>query len=69
MVEAGPVLTGAFLAEGLWDEWVLYMAPKLLGSDARPLAQLPLKSMAQAVAGRIARSEMIGEDLRLVVRK
>ena len=69
MVEAGPVLTGAFLAEGLWDEWVLYMAPKLLGSDARPLAQLPLRSMAQAVAGRIARSEMIGEDLRLVVRK
>lgn len=69
MVEAGPVLTGAFLAGGLWDEWVLYMAPKLLGSDARPLAQLPLRSMVQAVAGRIARSEMIGEDLRLVVRK
>jgi len=69
MVEAGPVLTGAFLAGGLWDEWVLYVAPKLLGSDARPLAELPLQSMAQAVAGRIARSEMIGEDLRLVVRK
>ena len=68
MVEAGPVLTGAFLAEGLWDEWVLYVAPKFLGSDARPLAELRFSRMAQAVAGRIARSEMIGEDLRLVVR-
>ena len=69
MVEAGPALTGAFLAQGLWDEWVLYLAPKFLGSDARPLAELRLTRMAQAVAGRIARSEMIGEDLRLVVRR
>lgn len=69
MVEAGPVLTGAFLAQGLWDEWVLYLAPKFLGSDARPLAELPLARMAEAVAGRIARSEMIGGDLRLVIRK
>ena len=69
MVEAGPDLTGAFLAQGLWDEWVLYVAPKFLGSDARPLAELRLTRMAQAVAGRIARSEMIGEDLRLVVRR
>ena len=68
MVEAGPVLTGAFLAAGLWDEWVLYVAPKFLGSDARPLAELKLSRMAEAVAGRIARSQMIGEDLRLVVR-
>lgn len=68
MVEAGPVLTGAFLAEGLWDEWVLYVAPKFLGSDARPLAELKLSRMAEAVAGRIARSQMIGEDVRLVVR-
>ena len=68
MVEAGPDLTGAFLAQGLWDEWVLYVAPKFLGSDARPLAELRLARMAQAVAGRIARSEMIGGDLRLVVR-
>lgn len=69
MVEAGPSLTGAFLAQGLWDEWVLYLAPKFLGSDARPLAELHLTRMAEAVAGRIARSEMIGGDLRLVIRK
>ena len=69
MVEAGPALTGAFLAQGLWDEWVLYLAPKLLGSDARPLAELRLTRMAEAVAGRIARSDMIGGDLRLVIRQ
>ena len=69
MVEAGSALTGAFLTQGLWDEWVLYLAPKFLGSDARPLAELRLSRMAEAIAGRIVRSEMIGEDLRLVVRK
>ena len=69
LVEAGPVLAGAFLAHGLWDEWVIYLAPKFFGSDARPLAELKVSRMAQAVAGRIARSQMIGEDLRLVVRK
>ncbi len=69
MVEAGPVLTGAFLADGLWDEWILYLAPRILGSDARPLAELRLSRLAQAVAGRIAETEMFGEDLRLVVRK
>ncbi len=69
LVEAGPVLAGAFLGEDLWDEWVIYLAPKFLGSDARPLAELKVSRMAEAVAGRIARSEMIGGDLRLVVRR
>ena len=69
MVEAGPALTGEFLAQGLWDEWILYAAPKFLGSDARPLAEFKLSRLAQAVAGRIAETQMIGEDLRIVVRK
>ena len=69
MVEAGATLAGAFVSDDLWDELVLYVAPKLLGSDARPLARLELGSMAQAVEGRIASSKMIGDDLRLVIRR
>ena len=69
LVEAGPILAATLLREDLWDEWVIYLAPKFFGSDARPLAELEVSRMADAVAGRIARSEMIGEDLRLVVRK
>ena len=69
LVEAGPALAGAFLDQRLWDEWVLYLAPKFLGSEARPLAELRLARLAEAVAGRIIQSKMIGEDLRLVVRR
>ncbi|MEZ5560177.1 MAG: bifunctional diaminohydroxyphosphoribosylaminopyrimidine deaminase/5-amino-6-(5-phosphoribosylamino)uracil reductase RibD [Pseudomonadales bacterium] len=65
LVEAGPTLVGALLAAGLWDELLLYTAPKLLGSDARPLAQLPLVSMGEAVAATIADVTRVGADVRV----
>lgn len=65
LVEAGPTLTGAFLRAGLWDELLLYVAPKLLGSDARPLAQLPFARMLEAIEARIVHRTGIGDDLRL----
>ena len=40
LVEAGPRLAGALFAAGLVDEWLLYVAPKLLGEGAKPLAAL-----------------------------
>jgi len=68
LVEAGPRLVGAFLAAGLWDELLVYVAPKLLGSDARPMAQLGLASMAESVHGTIVDCTPVGEDLRLRLR-
>ncbi len=41
LVEAGPRLAGAFLAAGLVDELIVYIAPHLLGHDAWPTFQLP----------------------------
>ena len=35
LVEAGATLSTAFIQAGLVDELVVYIAPKLLGSDAR----------------------------------
>ncbi len=40
-VEAGATLAGAFVREGLFDELVVYLAPTLLGPDARALLGLP----------------------------
>lgn len=40
-VEAGPTLAGALLQAGLVDELIVYIAPKLLGNDARGLCTLP----------------------------
>lgn len=48
-VEAGPTLAGALLQAGLVDELIVYIAPKLLGSDARGLCTLPgLEKLADA---------------------
>jgi diaminohydroxyphosphoribosylaminopyrimidine deaminase/5-amino-6-(5-phosphoribosylamino)uracil reductase len=65
LVEAGPELTGAFLAAGLWDELILYQAPKLLGASARGLAGFQIDALADAVEGHIVETRRIGEDLRI----
>lgn len=64
LVEAGAELVGAFLRLGLWDELLVYTAPKVLGSDARPMAMLSLASMSDAVEAKIASVDLIGSDLR-----
>lgn len=68
LVEAGARLCGAFLQAGLLDELVIYMAPKLLGSDARPLFDLPLLHMAQAVDLHITDIRAVGSDWRISCR-
>lgn len=68
LVEAGPTLIGQFLAGGLWDEAIVYLAPKFLGSSARPLAQMPLARMAQGIEATIADVHLVGDDLRVCLR-
>ncbi|HEX7038023.1 MAG TPA: bifunctional diaminohydroxyphosphoribosylaminopyrimidine deaminase/5-amino-6-(5-phosphoribosylamino)uracil reductase RibD [Pseudomonadales bacterium] len=65
LVEAGPRLAGAVIAAGLWDELLLYVAPKLLGSSARPMAQLPIAELEDAVRATLDECIVVGEDLRL----
>jgi len=66
LVEAGPRLSGALLATGMVDEWLLYLAPKLLGSDAKPLADIArLTKLAKAPQFEIIESQAVGPDLRL----
>lgn len=66
LLETGSELAGGFLQAGLVDEIVVYMAPKLLGSSARPLFQLPLETMDEAVELELQSVRQIGQDLRLV---
>lgn len=65
LVEAGAELAGAFLQAGLVDEFVIYMAPKLLGSSARPLLSLPFDRMDQQVALDITDIRQVGCDVRI----
>ncbi len=68
-VEAGPTLCGALLSAGLVDELLLYVAPLLMGDDARPLlAGLGIAHMAQARRLNMADARMLDDDLRLLLR-
>ncbi len=68
LVEAGPTLTGSFLRQGLWDELVFYIAPKLLGSTAKPVALVTFERLVSAVGGRIESITPLGPDVRVVVK-
>jgi len=69
-VEAGPTLSGALLAAGLVDELLVYMAPCLLGPQARPLAHLPgLERLEDRLSLSFHSVERIGEDLRIIARR
>lgn len=65
LVECGATLAGAFVEAGLVNELVVYMAPKLLGSSARPLLQLPLERMDQQIPLLLDEVRHLGQDLRL----
>ena len=68
MVEAGAGLAGAFVAEGLLDELVCYWAPKLFGSDARPMFELPIQTIDAHLALSVKDIRQIGEDIRITLR-
>ncbi|HSY08496.1 MAG TPA: bifunctional diaminohydroxyphosphoribosylaminopyrimidine deaminase/5-amino-6-(5-phosphoribosylamino)uracil reductase RibD [Steroidobacteraceae bacterium] len=69
LVEAGPTLAGAFVQAGYADELLLYVAPMLLGPQARPLLQLvELTELAQARRFTLSDMCTIGADVRLRLR-
>ncbi len=65
-VEAGATLNGALLNSGLVDEWIFYLAPCVLGDQARGLFRIP-GMVALADKKRLELQEMraIGPDIRL----
>ena len=65
LVEAGATLAGSFLRRGLLDELIIYMAPKLLGSSARPLFDLPLHTMSAALPVKVRDMRAVGDDWRI----
>lgn len=67
-VEAGASLAGALLMAGVVDEVIVYVAPKLLGDNARGLCQLPgLSQLADAPTFSFSDVRQVGPDLRLTL--
>lgn len=66
MVEAGAILTGAFLQAGLVDEWHVFIAPKLMGNRARPLCDFGMDTMAEAKGLELQAVNTVGQDLHCI---
>jgi diaminohydroxyphosphoribosylaminopyrimidine deaminase/5-amino-6-(5-phosphoribosylamino)uracil reductase len=69
LLECGPTLAGAFMAAGVVDELVLYLAPHLMGDAAQGLFHLPgLEKMQDRVTLEWLDIRKVGRDLRLTLR-
>lgn len=67
-VEAGATLAGSLIAERCIDELWLYQAPVFMGSAVRPLLNLPLASLTQAIRWQPIDIRQVGDDLRWRLR-
>jgi diaminohydroxyphosphoribosylaminopyrimidine deaminase/5-amino-6-(5-phosphoribosylamino)uracil reductase len=66
-VEAGATLAKSLLEEQLVDELVLYLAPKIMGSDGRGLfGAFGLTDMQQVLELDMKDCRLVGADVRLV---
>ena len=67
LIEAGPTVAGQALHEGVLDEIVIYVAPHLMGDDARGLFHLPwIEKMEDRIPLEIREIRQIGNDLRVI---
>ncbi len=66
LLETGPTLAGAALEAGLVDELIIYMAPHIMGDQARGLFVLPgLERMQDRIGLDIRDIRAVGKDWRI----
>lgn len=68
-VEAGAGLNGAFMAAGLVDEVLVYLAPAILGDGARGMFSIPgLETLERAPRFTVSEVRRVGGDVRIIAR-
>jgi diaminohydroxyphosphoribosylaminopyrimidine deaminase/5-amino-6-(5-phosphoribosylamino)uracil reductase len=65
LLEGGPTLAGGFLREGLVDQMVGYLAPKLLGAGPAALASAGIGTIAEALDVELTEIRRVGPDIRI----
>jgi diaminohydroxyphosphoribosylaminopyrimidine deaminase/5-amino-6-(5-phosphoribosylamino)uracil reductase len=63
MVEAGPIVSAAFIAADLVDEAALFRAPKTLGQGIDALEGMPLSALTLSPKLRLVGNEQVGVDM------
>ena len=67
-VEAGHKLNGSLIQAGLIDEFLIYLAPKLVGEGAGVASLGPITELSQALELEFRSTDRVGPDLRIVAR-
>jgi diaminohydroxyphosphoribosylaminopyrimidine deaminase/5-amino-6-(5-phosphoribosylamino)uracil reductase len=67
-VEGGPTLASAFLAAGLADELLVYLAPAVIGGPRTAVADVGVATIADALRYDFADLVRLGDDLLVVAR-
>ena len=66
LIESGPQLTGAFTSLNLVDEFLIYIAPKLLGNHSLNLMNLPgIHQLSEHIPLMFNDISHVGTDLRI----
>jgi diaminohydroxyphosphoribosylaminopyrimidine deaminase/5-amino-6-(5-phosphoribosylamino)uracil reductase len=69
LVESGNKLNGSLLHAGVVDELLVYLAPSVLGDQARGMFGMPaLTSLSERIDLELADVRQLGADLRIVAR-
>lgn len=67
-VEGGPTLASALVAAGLVDEYLVYLAPVLLGGPRLALGDIGADTIGDARRLRVHGVEALGDDLLIIAR-
>ncbi|WP_428422546.1 bifunctional diaminohydroxyphosphoribosylaminopyrimidine deaminase/5-amino-6-(5-phosphoribosylamino)uracil reductase RibD [Methylibium sp.] len=67
-VEAGSKLSGSFVRAGLVDEFLVYLAPLMLGAGREMARFGPLTALAEGLALEFVSVDRVGTDLRVIAR-
>ena len=65
LLESGSGLNGAMMESNLIDEFIIYTAPVILGSDAQAMMELPFKKMSEKISLNIIEITQVATDLKI----
>jgi diaminohydroxyphosphoribosylaminopyrimidine deaminase/5-amino-6-(5-phosphoribosylamino)uracil reductase len=69
LVEGGSKIASEFIRNNLVDEFVIYLAPMLLGGPRLAINHLGIPSMSEALNLRITEQKLLGTDLFIRARR
>ena len=68
-VEGGPKVASAFIADGLVDEFLIYLAPKLLGGPKLAVTDIGIDDISEVMNLNVIEQKQLGDDIFIRARR